>query len=218
MTIKVIGAGMGRTGTLSLKAALEQLGFDKCYHMEERSKNWESHTPLWNAAGRGEPQWDALFDGYKASVDFPGCVFWEELAEYYPEAKVVLSVREADKWYESTQETIFRADLRASVLEQSPEDQEFANLCIYAPFDGEVNEREHTIACFNAHNERVQAAIPPARLLVYEVKQGWEPLCEFLGVPVPDTPFPRVNEGESTAKVIDKLAAGEKVRSLDPTE
>lgn len=218
MTIKVIGAGMGRTGTLSLKAALEQLGFDKCYHMEERFKHWEQHTPLWNAAGRGNPDWDTLFKGYKATVDFPGCTFYRELADYYPEAKVVLSVRDADKWYASTQETIFRPDLRASVREQAPADQEFAETCVYGPFDGEVNEREHTIARFKQHNEQVKANIPAARLLVFQVQDGWEPLCEFLGVPVPDTPFPRINEGESTAKVIDKLAAGEKVRSLNPNE
>ena len=142
--MKVIGAGMGRTGTLSLKAALEQLGFAKCYHMEERFAN-RQHDPLWVAAGRGKPDWDTLFAGYKATVDFPGCTFWKELADYYPESKVVLSVRDPDKWFDSTQDTIFRADLVESVRDQTADEHVFADLCVYKQFGWNMNDRQTSV-------------------------------------------------------------------------
>ena len=110
MSLQVIGAGFGRTGTRSLQTALQLLDFDACYHMLEVMPQGPAGIQLWEQAIRGEPDWDTIFSGYKATVDFPGCTFWKELAEYYPDARVLLSVRDPESWFQSTQETIFSPD------------------------------------------------------------------------------------------------------------
>ena len=196
MGLQLIGAGLGRTGTLSLKLALEQLGFGPCYHMVEALMN-PAHAPLWIGAADGQPQWDRLFSGYLSSVDYPGCMFWRELARDYPQAKVLLSVRDPDQWFQSTQETIF-AEGHLAQLEASP-------LRVFAAktTDGireRIHDRDFMVEYFRRHNEAVRREIPPERLLVYEVGQGWEPLCRFLGVPVPERAFPRANTREEFAK------------------
>ena len=96
MALEVIGAGLGRTGTLSLKLALEHIGLGKCYHMSEMIAHLRTHLPLWVAAAKGQPQWDAIFDGYRSSTDYPGCMFWRELVAKYPDAKVILTTRDPD--------------------------------------------------------------------------------------------------------------------------
>jgi hypothetical protein len=197
MGLQLIGAGLGRTGTLSLKLALEQLGFGPCYHMVEALMN-PAHAPLWIGAADGQPQWDTLFGGYLSSVDYPGCMFWRELARHYPQAKVLLSVRDPDQWFQSTQETIF-AEQHLAELEASPL-RAFAQGIVAAGIREHIHERDFMVEYFLKHNEAVKCEIAPERLLVYEVGQGWEPLCRFLGVPVPERAFPRANTREEFAK------------------
>jgi hypothetical protein len=200
MALKIIGAGLGRTGTLSLKIALEQLGFVKCYHMAEVLMN-PRDAACWVDAAAGRPDWERIFEGYAATVDYPGCRYWRELAEYYPAAKVILSVRDAQRWFESTQATIFSPQNRERL--QFPQMREFFDKNVYADFGERIHDRDYMVAAFERHNEEVRRAISPERLLEFDVKQGWQPLCEFLGVPVPATPFPRTNSREEMAAMMD---------------
>jgi hypothetical protein len=190
MALKVIGAGLGRTGTASLKLALEQLLGARCYHMSEAFGN-PANPPLWLRAAKGRPDWDTIFKDYGATVDYPACAFWRELSRYYPNAKVLLSVRDPDKWFESTRETIFSDELRELVA-MTP-DRVFFQETVFKDYTDHFGDREFMTSYFKRHSDEVQRAIPKSRLLVYEVSQGWEPLCKFLGVPIPDTPFPHVN-------------------------
>ena len=191
MSLKVIGSGLGRTGTMSLKLALEQLGFSRCYHMIEVFAN-PPHIPLWIAAAEGKPEWDRLFEGYAATVDYPGAHFWRELAAHYPHAKVLHSVRDAGEWFESTRATIFSDRNRARV-QHSPDLQRFFDVVVNHEFGEKIHDRDFMIDYFNRHTEEVKAAIPKDRLLIYEAGSGWAPICKFLGVPVPATPFPKAN-------------------------
>jgi hypothetical protein len=191
MPLKVIGAGFGRTGTMSLKLALEQLGFGPCYHMVEIFPKPEA-PDLWVAAANGKPDWDTIFSGYQSAVDWPVAHFWRELMDYYPDAKIILSLRDAEKWFASTQATIFSpAMLGASAL--PPAFGEIIAKTAFADIGGDPHNHDACIAAFNAHNARVKAVVPASRLLVYEAAQGWAPLCAFLGVPIPDAPYPREN-------------------------
>ena len=190
MTLKVIGAGLGRTGTASLKVALEQLLGGRCYHMSECFGN-PANPPLWLEAAHGRPDWDAIFKDYVATVDYPACGFWRQLADRYPEAKVLLTVRDPDRWFESTRETILSEGIRELVA-MTP-DQAFFNEAVFKDYVGHFGDRAFITDYFRRHNEAVIAAIPKERLLVYEVEQGWGPLCAFLGLPEPATPFPHVN-------------------------
>ncbi len=188
MALKIIGAGMGRTGTVSLKIALEQLGFGRCYHMLELLAH-EDHMALWAAVADGRPDWDAIFAGYDATVDYPGCACWRELAAFYPAAKVVLTVRDPDQWFDSTQATIFSADTKETLA-----DPRFAPIArLMHRLHPDRYDRAAMVAAFNRHTRAVTDGIPKDRLLVYRVGEGWAPLCAFLGVPVPDRPFPRAN-------------------------
>jgi hypothetical protein len=190
MTLKVIGVGLGRTGTASLKVALEQLLGARCYHMSECFGN-PAHPPLWLKAACGQADWEATFEGYAATVDYPGCAFWRELADRYPEAKVLLTVRDPDKWFDSTRQTILSDDIRELVA-MTP-DQDFFNETVFKDYVGHFGDRAFITDHFRRHTQAVIDAIPEERLLVYEVEQGWGPLCAFLGVPEPATPFPHVN-------------------------
>jgi hypothetical protein len=194
MVLQVIGAGVGRTGTYSLKLALEQLGFGPCYHMEEVFKDPPRRIALWNAALAGKPDWPALFEGYNAAVDWPVAAFWRELAAAYPEAKVVLTTRDAEIWCQSYAETIFK--LLAGRDEAPAQLRPWFDMAIgvtkRSGFDGTMSRAEITQA-FNDQVAAVKNALPPERLLVCEVKDGWEPLCTFLDKSVPDMPFPNTN-------------------------
>ena len=192
MALKVIGSGLGRTGTLSTKLALQQIGFGPCHHMAEVFMHPES-VPLWVEAGRGNPDWDAIFDGYVSMVDHPGCAYWRELMDYYPDAKVLHTVRDPDKWFDSTQATIF-SEANMGRIRQGPMGEFFDQLQAF--YDGDMHDRAFMTGFFRRHTEQVVATVPKDRLLVFEVAQGWEPLCEFLAVPVPDTPYPRENTTE----------------------
>jgi hypothetical protein len=198
MALSVIGAGFGRTGTLSLKGALEMLGFDPCYHMIEVMQH--GFAGKWHDIAHGAaPDWEDVFKGYKATVDWPACNYYRELAELYPDAKIILSLRDADKWYDSCQATIFRAMMmpREGAPPNVQIQMEMARkLVIENTFGGNIDDRAHAIAVYNRHNETVQKVIPADRLLVFQASDGWEPLCRFLGVPVPAAPYPKVNTTE----------------------
>lgn len=202
MAFRIIGAGLGRTGTMSMKLALEQLGMGRCYHMAELIADF-SRLPLWLRAAEGAPDWEAVFAGFTATVDYPGCTYWRELAAFYPDAKVLLTVRDPDDWFDSTQATIFR------LMPTGPGAEEpfprMLGKVVCELFDYRMHDRDHCISVFNAHNRQVREVIAPERLLVYEVAQGWAPLCDFLGVPVPAEPMPKVN---STQEFQARVAAG----------
>ena len=196
MTLSVIGAGFGRTGTLSLKMALEQLGVGRCYHMVEVFQI-PAAPEQWRAAAEGGPvDWDSIFEGFSATVDWPGATFYREMADYYPEAKVILTLRDPEAWFKSTQATIFANDLGGD--DDTPFSR-MAKAVVGRLFDGRLHDKDHAIAVYERHNAEVQRVIPPGRLLVYEVAQGWGPLCGFLGLPAPETPMPKVNSTEEFA-------------------
>jgi hypothetical protein len=196
--LSVVGAGFGRTATLSVKFALEQLGLGPCYHMKEVFER-PHFRKYWGAAARGETvNWDEVFEGYVSAVDWPVCTYYRELAEHFPDAKVLLTVRDPRKWFVSAHTTIFSAENRARMLSADADDdtRDMGSLIMVDTFDGQLENEEHAISVFEKHIETVKRTIPEERLLVYDASEGWEPLCAFLDVPVPDGPFPRVNTSQ----------------------
>jgi hypothetical protein len=196
MSIQVIGAGFGRTGTLSLKLALEKLGFDKCYHMLEVG-NHPEHVALWRAAVRGEPlDWDALFEGYRATVDWPSCKFYREQMAHFPDARVILSERDPERWYASVMNTIWPSSV-ARRDSGDPVTKPWSDMIFEVIWDGtfhgRIEDREYAIQVYLDHNRHVREFVPAERLLVFDPADGWEPLCRFLEVPVPPEPYPQVN-------------------------
>lgn len=204
MALKIIGAGMGRTGTASLKLALETLGLGRCYHMSEVLKNPESAQD-WIEAANGNPDWNKIFSGYGATVDNPGCGFWEELANYYPEAKVILTVRDANKWFDSTYETVHSPDF-CDFIKGSPWG-DMVQQTVYDTMDNQMHDREFMVDFFNNRTAQIKKTISADRLFVYEVKEGWGPLCKFLDVPIPESDFPRVNSRLETRELINSMIA-----------
>ena len=209
MTIEVIGAGFGRTGTLSLKFALEKLGYDKCYHMMEVQHN-PGHLQQWiDAADGNELDWPGLFKGYKASVDWPSCNFWREQMAAFPNAKVILSRRDADAWHKSVMNTIWPASKAGG---QNPDAKaqlgwKMAREVIWdGVFAGRIEDRDYAIECFERHNQTVIDSVPADNLLVYQPGDGWQPLCDFLGCDVPDEPYPRTNTTEEFKTLWEKIA------------
>jgi len=202
MALQIVGAGLGRTGTSSLKVALEELGVGRCYHMSEVGKN-PAHMRLWIDAANGKPNWNDLLRGYEATVDYPACTFWRELADFYPASKVLLSIRDASTWFESTQATILSPALTDSIRGQPL--GEMIQRVIWDTLDNRMDDRDFMVSHFERHTEAVRAAIPADRLLVYDVHEGWEPLCKFLDLPVPGTAFPKVNTRDETRALIEKM-------------
>lgn len=198
MTLKVIGAGLGRTGTMSLKFALEHLGFGPCHHMAEVFCNATDQLPKWLDVVNGRPDWEAVFDGFESAVDYPSCTYWRELADKYPEAKIILSVRDPESWFDSVSETIF-SDAMLGRLAHGPF-KTFFDGAVIGDFGDRIGEKAFMADYFKRWNDSVIAAAPPERLLVFEAKQGWAPLCAFLGVPVPDTSYPRVNSKDEMSE------------------
>jgi hypothetical protein len=197
VTLKLIGAGFGRTGTMSLRDALDIIGFGPCYHMSEVIAH--QHYHFWARLGRGERiEWEQIFENYQAVVDWPASTYWRELAEAYPHAKVLLTVRDPDKWFASCRNTIMSDAHRNRFHEENsdPDRRAMADVLYEKTFHGRYGDRDHAIAVFNAHNEEVKRTIPEERLLIYEAGQGWGPLCQFLGVAIPDVPFPLTNTTE----------------------
>ncbi len=225
MTIEVIGAGFGRTGTKSLKVALEELGFGPCYHMTELFDK-PGHVAFWDEAAdkvaRGEPvDWEGVFSGYEATVDWPGCIFYEELMEAFPDAKVLLSIRDPQHWFDSAQSTIARgpsfasSPLRSLLFRSAgfvvPSLRRVPSMArkviVERSFGGRFDDRAQAVEAFERHNEEVQERVPAEKLLVYEVGEGWQPLCEFLGVGVPGRPFPHLNDREAFPKMMRRQMA-----------
>lgn len=203
MVLRVIGAGFGRTGTLSLKQALDDLGFGPTYHMNEVFRN-RSHLQQWlDYAETGTADWSRLFGKYRATADFPACCAWEELYDEYPDAKVVLSVRDPASWWESTATVLYptRTMYPRWLKRLVPFTQGWLDmtdqLVWSGVFGGRFQDKAYATEVFRQHIEAVRARCDPERLLVFEVSEGWQPLCEFLDVPVPDKPFPHVNDAKS---------------------
>lgn len=189
--LRVIGAGVGRTGTLTLKLALERLLGGPCYHMLEVFSHPE-HLVAWHTAARGgSPDWRALFRGYRAAVDWPAASFWRELMEIFPNAIVLLSLRDADSWWRSAQGTIFPAMRMAP-----PEWRAMMEDLFAARFTNALEDRAACVAAFERHNAEVRATVPASRLLEWRASDGWAPLCAALGVPVPSEPLPHANSTE----------------------
>ena len=200
----VIGAGFGRTGTMSLKAALELLGFGPCYHMTEMAGN-PGHFRLWTAARDGEPvDWRRLYARYRATVDWPGCLYYRELLAAFPQARVILTVRDAERWYDSVRDTLYSLKtatdetyLAAAAAAGRRPALQYENRIWTDTFAGRFADREFAIGVYLRHNEQVRGTVPADRLLEYQVSEGWQPLCDFLRVPVPDRPFPRLNDTQA---------------------
>jgi len=214
VSLRVIGAGFGRTGTLSLKRALEKLGFGPTYHMQEVMRR-PSHVAKWLRYARtGEVVWEDLFSDFESGVDFPVSCVWDRLAAHYPDAKVILTVRDPQTWWASTASTIYR--MRSMfprwVMRVVPITRrwvEMTDALVWdGIFEGRFADRDHAVAVFERHVAHVRATCPPERLLVFDVAEGWEPLCAFLDVPPPNTPFPRLNDAKTMRRRIAALRWG----------
>ena len=207
--MKVFGTGFGRTGTMSLKIALEKLGMGPCYHMREVVSH-PSHIKIWYDISRGEhPNWNRLFSGFNSAVDFPVSLFYKKLINQFPDAKFILTLRDFDKWYISTANTIYKVPtilpewfkkvvypIRIFIAMQ-------VNLIWVGLFNNRFSDKESAKIVYYEHIESVKKTIPSDKLLIYHVNKGWGPLCEFLNVAVPEIPFPKVND---TAEMLRKFA------------
>jgi hypothetical protein len=204
MPHKVIGAGYGRTGTASLKLALERLGFGPCHHMAEVLPKPE-RVALWARIGAGSNEWDQALAGYNATVDWPACTHWRALADLYPHAKVILSTRDPDRWFDSVHATILNPDVTRFLL-RTPMG-EMLDRNIYSLFGAGMADRAFMVDAFKRHNDEVKRAIPADRLLVFDAREGWGPLSAFLGVDPPAEPYPHVNTKEETARLFEHMMA-----------
>lgn len=200
MGLNVIGAGFGRTGTMSMKRALEQLGQGRCHHMEEVLDNpWQ--LPEWQALVQGgTPDWERLLAGYGCTVDWPSAHFWRQLCEAHPGARVILTTRPVEDWWQSYSRTIMEFLTIATTQDVPPVPKAAAEMCVdmigKQTFGTDYRDEAAAKAAFARRRAEVEAAVPADRLLVYEVGSGWAPLCRFLGKPVPEAPFPHSNARE----------------------
>jgi hypothetical protein len=191
MTLKVIGAGFGRTGTNSMQKALEILGFGPCHHMFEVTSNPLMKT-RWRAfVGTGDaPDWDALFEGYSSCVDWPSAYYWRELIVAFPEAPVILTWRSTESWWASYEKTLM-------AFQRAADDHESVGYrTIDMVFGNRFEDREYVTELYEANVTAVKAEVPADRLLIHNLGDGWAPLCAHLGVPVPDQPYPKTNSTE----------------------
>lgn len=222
MTLKIIGAGYGRTGTMSTYAALKQLGFP-CYHMIEvlQNKANTAHLDFWRKVANSPPgtkhDWEQVLSQYSAAVDNPTCCVWRELMVAYPDAKVLLTLhpKGPEAWYESTIDTIYFTEnvWQFKVLEFfTPFGRKFGDmsrkLIWQRNHKNTMEDRAKAVAQYKQHIEDVKAAVPPEKLLIFSVAEGWVPLCRFLGLPVPATPFPNVNDRTEVKKIIAGITKG----------
>ena len=205
--MKLIGAGLPRTATTTQMIALETLGVGPCYHMRDLMADLEQ-VPLWEAAHDGRGDWDTIFSGYQSAADWPAAYHWRELIDVYPDAKVLLSVRDGLSWERSMRDTIWPMYHADSLLHHmnyaryhvDPQWRRWVDLMVTmtwigeAPFAGAYGESATMIEAMERWNDEVIGTVSPDRLLVWRPEEGWEPLCEFLDVPVPDEPLPTVND------------------------
>jgi len=199
MSIKIIGAGFGRTGTLSLKKALEIIGFRKCYHMLEVSEN-QKHFNFWNEAFNGnDVDWKKFFKGYKATIDWPSSIFWKEQLKAFPGAKVILTHRDTHVWYDSIVKSICPIK-EGNLYSEVPDDNSSMmsvlqdNLIWNSIFDRRMGDRNHVIDCYNRHFNEVIDYVPAHSLLIHRPEDGWEMLCRFLDKPLPGIGYPFENK------------------------
>ena len=196
MTLAVIGSGFGRTGTASLKRALGILAFGPCHHMEDVFGD-PAQVIQWRAFVEGEQvDWGEVFNGYRSQVDWPGALAWRELASAYPDAKIIHSVRPDDAWWASFSSTIGKLLTNYQTLSLPGHVTAMLDVMHEAledTFRCPLTDREGILAAYRRRTEEVRAHIPRERLLVFDVAEGWEPLCAFLKVPIPQEPFPRTN-------------------------
>lgn len=217
--LQLIGAGFGRTGTASMKAALEHIGYGPTYHMLEIIAQ-PRRAAAWTRVVDGEtPDWAGLFDGYRSTVDWPGAAYWRELAAAFPEAKVLLTVRDPERWYDSVHHTIYQFARSAPGFDLT-DDEMLADfkptidrMLWHGTFGGRFEDKDHAIRVFEEHNAAVREAVPADRLLEYRAGDGWEPLCDFLGVDVPAEDFPHVNDTGSIRDLVARTRADGKAPS-----
>ena len=194
MSLRLVGAGVGRTGTNSLQVALQQLLGGPCYHMVEVFGH-PDHVPMWRAAAEGEmPDWDVLFEDYVAEVDWPASAFWRPLSEKYPDAPVLLSTRDsAEQWWHSADRTIFEVFKQGR--EKAPGTDQWYDMTValFRNTFADPGDKDACMAAYERHNAEVRATIPADRLIDWNPKDGWPPICERLGLPVPADPFPVTN-------------------------
>ncbi|MFD2082961.1 hypothetical protein SAMN05421678_103436 [Actinopolymorpha cephalotaxi] len=217
--LKVIGAGFPRTGTTSMKAALEQLGLGPCHHMFEVIQS-PAQQGKWRQVieSDGRADWGWALEGYQSSVDWPSSYYWRELMAAYPDAKVLLTVRDPHRWYASVRDTIFtftREGARAEQAGQRPPNPIAPVLGrLWAGTFGEqmgeeMPAEDHAVDVFERHIATVRETVPADRLLVHEARDGWEPLCDFLGVPEPDSGYPHLNDGDTMRRMAERARTGD---------
>ncbi len=188
--LRVIGTGFGRTGTDSMREALEILGFGPCHHMRALIED-DPHNMAWRGCIASEDMdWDQLLGGYQSCVDWPSAHYWPQLVEQFPEAKVLLTWRTPESWWASFEKTILPRLLEDTETEETAPGSQLIALRV---FGGKPLEKNHCISAYEANVAAVKAKIPADRLLIYKIGDGWDPLCDFLNVGVPDTPYPRSN-------------------------
>jgi len=218
--MKVIGAGFGRTGTTSLKVALQRLGFGPCLHMIDLLSGNPELADTFREAYDGKPtDWETALEGWESCVDWPGCSFYQRFIELWPNAPVILNVRDPEGWYKSTYNTIYQA---AMVIPQTPEQlarpaaRMLRRIVWEGDLQGKFENKQAAIEIFEAWNEKAKATVPKERLLVFDVLDGWQPLCDFLGVDAPDEPFPHKNDTQSFLDMINRGAheSGEQAKNL----
>lgn len=224
MALQVLGTGMGRTGTMSLKLALEELGFGKCYHMFELFQHPENIS-YFQKAERGETvNWDELFRGYRSAVDFPVVRYYKQILAHYPGVKVIHTMRDPESWYKSALETIFWASKPSlgrklglvsrmpfsSVVRRRLPVLQYNSALLDTVFGKNLHDKETVIRKYNEFNAEVLSTVPKERFLLYDVKSGWEPLCSFLNVPVPSNSFPKSNSRSEFLGQVKKIASGSK--------
>ena len=208
MSLKIIGAGFGRTGTTSMKEALELLGYDKCHHMREVMASGKQVEMFDRISRNVEVDWDDVFAGFEAAVDWPAAALYKELMEKYPDAKVILTARDPEAWYESTRETIYALSnsvppVISLLIPRVRNIMAMVKRLIWeGVFDGRFEDKQHAIDIYNKNVTEVIASVPDDRLLVHSAKEGWQPLCEFLDKPIPGQPYPHSNEGNVLKRVI----------------
>ncbi|PHN02048.1 sulfotransferase family protein [Flavilitoribacter nigricans] len=226
MAIQIIGAGFPRTGTTTLKRSLEILGFEKCYHMKELLLNPDM-LPYWQELEKtGSTDWDTLYEGYVGSVDFPCYPFYKAHMERYPDAKVILTVRPFESWYNSLYTTVWQAGpqnlqqklVMMAKMAFNPRLRKVINCIKFVrgflwekQFEGKFEDKAFVEEIFRDYIESVKAFVPADKLLVYDVRDGWEPLCTFLGVPVPDEPLPHLNKKENFKSMLGELVKGNRI-------
>lgn len=195
MNLAVIGAGFGRTGTVSLRMALKQLGYGPTYHMYEVIEHPE-HAPLWVQALEKPALLNDILAPYQSAVDWPVCSFWQPLLKANPQAKVILTVRDSESWYKSIHSTLYQMLLRAP--DGLPDQQiNMGRKIIWEEtFAGKLGDKDYAISVYEQHNAKVIESVPNEQLLVYEVSEGWQALCDFLESEIPDGAFPRSNSAE----------------------